>query len=104
MWRPGATRDGYDGYILRFVVVLLSLHGSSKRERTLRQGNRPLLVPDQPVRGRDITRDFAPAVLPVLLQSDARRWLGESRRAHRATVYAGHGPEGRRGDVEIARE
>src|SRR5579862_2408819 len=101
MWRPGATRDGHDGYILRFVVVLLSLHRSSKRKRALRQRNCPLLVPDRSVRGWNRTRDFASAVLPVLLQSDARRWPGEPRRAHRAAVYTGHGAEGRRGDVEI---
>ena len=36
MRRPGAARNGHDGYVRRFVLVFLPLHRSAQRARAVR--------------------------------------------------------------------
>src|SRR6185369_12367562 len=44
---PCPPRDGHDGYVRRFVVVLLPLYGSEERPRAVREDDGRLLVPDR---------------------------------------------------------
>ena len=69
--------------------------------RALRHRGRALLVPDRPLRGRDRARHPAPRLLALLDQGDARPRPRHLRRAGDAPLPAGHGPQGRRGDVEV---
>ena len=100
----GAARDRHDGYVRRFILVFLSLHRSAQRQSALRQRDRAALVSDRPVRRRNHACDFAFALFAIFHESDARYRSGAHQRACDAAFHAGHGAEGRRGHVEVARK
>ncbi len=90
--RPRAARDGHDGHVRRFVLVLhaLLLPG---REHHGRRACRPLDA-DGPVHRRHRARGAAPAVRALLDEGDARPRPREVRRAVHAPVHAGHAARG----------
>ena len=99
--RRGAARDRHDGHVRRLVLVLLPLPLAAQERRPLRPGRREVLVPDRPLRRRHRARDPAPRLLALLDQGDARPRPRDARRAGDAALPAGHGAQGRRGDVEV---
>ncbi len=99
--RARATRNRHDGYVHRFLVVLLPLCRRAQRQGAVRSGAGPLLAAGGPVHRRDRSRDSASAVHAVFLQGDARSGTRESRRAGEEAVHAGAGAQGRHGHVEI---
>ena len=99
--RQGPARDGHDGHVRRLVLVLLPLPLAAQERRADRPRGRALLVPDRPLRRRHRARDPAPRLLALLDEGDARPRPGDARRAGDAALPAGHGPQGRRGDVEV---
>ena len=60
-----------------------------------------LLVSHRPVYRRRRARHPAPDLLAIFLQGDGRPRPGESSRAGEAPLFAGHGAERRREDVEV---
>ena len=82
--RRRAARDGHDGYVRRFIVVLPALclqrrpQGDGRRARRLLDGGRS-------VHRRHRARDPALAVLALLDARDARHGPDQGQRAVRAT-------------------
>ena len=97
----GAARDRHDGHVRRLVLVLLPLPLAAQERRPLRPGRGEVLVPDRPLRRRHRARDPAPRLLALLDQGDARPRPRDARRAGDAALPAGHGAQGRRGDVQV---
>ena len=60
-----------------------------------------LLVSDRPVYWRRGARDSAPDLFALLDEGDARSGADQEREPADAAVYAGHGDQGRREDVEV---
>ena len=80
--RPGATRDRHDGYLRRFVVVLLSLRRRAKRQSAVRHGKNRLLVSHRSIHWRRRARHPAPDLFALLDQVHARHGPRQERRAH----------------------
>ena len=87
-----ASRDGHDGHVRRFVLVLLPLR---QREQRQRHGGRAREVLDagRPVHRRHRARDPAPAVFALLDARHARPRPDAGRGAVRQPAHAGHGVE-----------
>ena len=102
--RAGAPRDGHDGHLRRFVLVLLPLLRSEEQRAAVRAGDGALLGPGRLLQRRRRARHPPPDLLAVLLPRVPRPRLRRSRRAVRAPADAGHGAEGRQRDVEVEGE
>ena len=78
--RAGAARDGHDGYVRRFELVLLPVYGCEEFERRRFDSDEgELLVSDRPVHRRRGARDSAPDLLALLDEGDARPWIDQER-------------------------
>ena len=102
--RSCAARDGHDGYVRRFVLVLLPLYQREGRDGAIRYRGGGLLVSHRPVHRRRGARHPAPDLFALLDQGDARPRPDQERRAGGATLHAGHGDQERREDVEVERQ
>jgi leucyl-tRNA synthetase len=85
-----APRDRHDGYVRRFVVVLLPLREPRQRARDGRRA-RGVLDGRRPVHRRHRARDPAPALLAVLVARHARSRAHEDRGTVHEPADAGHG-------------
>ena len=106
--RPaGAARDGHDGYVRRFVVVLLPLLRPAQRRGAPFDEHRPL-DSGRSVYRRHRPRRHAPALHAFLDEDDARHRPRLVQRTGQEVDDAGHGDQSRRrherveGDVEVA--
>jgi len=92
--QAGAPRDGHDGHLRRFVVVLHALLRPDQRRPHGRRRHR-LLDADGPVHRRHRARDPAPAVRALLDQGDARPQADQVQRTVQEPADARHGAQGR---------
>ncbi len=99
--RSRAARDRHDGHLRRLVVVLLPLRRSAERQAAVRSGGGQVLAAGGLLQRRRRARDPAPDLLALLRARLPRPRLRGPRRAVHAAPHAGHGAEGRRGDVEV---
>ena len=99
----GTARNRHHGHLRRFQLVFLSLH-QPDRDGALRFCGRQLLVPDRSVHRRSRARHSAPHLFALLDDVHARPRPHPQRRARHAPVHPGHGHQGRRQDVEVARQ
>ena len=99
--RPGAARDGHDGHVRRFVLVLLPLLRPAQRQAAVRAGGGEVLVPGRPLHRRRRARHPAPHLLALLQPGVPRPRAGGPRRAVHAPPDPGHGAQGRQRDVEV---
>ena len=90
--RRRAARDGHDGYVRRFVVVLPALRLRRQRPGDGRRA-RQLLDAGRSVHRRHRARDPAPAVFALLDARDARPRPGQGQGAVRESAHAGHGAQ-----------
>ena len=75
--RPGSPRDGHDGHVRRFVVVLLSIHGPEERDLAVRSRDRSVLDAGRSVHRRRRSRRDAPDLRAILDKGDAGSGVGE---------------------------
>src|SRR6185312_4176447 len=97
-------RDGHDGYVRRFELVLLSLLRCEEFERAVRFEEDRLLVSDRSVHWRRGTRDSAPDLFALLDEDDARYRAHHVRRGGEEAFHTGNGDSQRPEDVEVGRE
>ena len=99
--RRRAPRNRHDGHVRRLVVVLLPLRRRPQRPSAVRSSEGRVLVPGRFLQRRCRARDSAPHLLALLRARVPRPRHGDAQRAVHAPADAGHGAEGRRGDVEV---
>ena len=99
--RAGTSRNRHDGYVRRFLVVLPAVLRSEERRPAVFAGGREILDAGRLLQRRRRARDPPPAVLALLHARPQGRRPAHLRRAVQAPADAGHGAEGRRGDVEV---
>ena len=99
--RAGPARDRHDGYVRRFVVVLLPLRRRAQRPAAVRSEEGRVLVPGGFLQRRHRTRHPALDLFAILRARVSRPRDGRTQGAVHAPADARHGVEGRRGDVEV---
>ena len=95
----GAPRNRHDGYVRRFVVVLLPLLRCAQLQPAVRSCQDRVLVRDRPIHWRSRACHSAPDLFAFLHQDDARHRPGQKQRAGPAAVHSGYGDCRRRQDV-----
>ena len=99
--RAGPARDGHDGHVRRFVVVLPPVRRPEEPPASVQQGGGRVLDAGGLLQRRRRARHPAPAVLALLHAHPPRRRPRHVRRAVQAPADAGHGAQGRQRDVEV---
>ena len=100
-WRC-RSGDRYDGYLHVFVMVSISLSEPPLQPGPLRSERGGLLAAGGPVHRRHRTRHNAPALHPVLHQSDAGYGVGGRRRTDGPALQPGDCPgRGLRKDEQV---
>ena len=99
--RPRAPRDGHDGHLRRFVLVLPALHGRQQRRGGVGQEGPQQLDAGRPVRRRRRARDPAPDVRALLREGAGRPGPAGRPGALQGAVHAGHDHPRRGEDVQV---
>ncbi len=99
--RPGPARDGHDGHVRRFVLVLLPLLFAPRDGAAVPARSRETLAARRPLHRRRRARHPPPHLLPVLHQGPAGLRPDRYLRALPALPGPGHGDQGRLGHVQV---
>ncbi len=100
----GAPRDGHDGHLRGFLLVLPALPRSAQRRGVLGPRRRRLLDADRPVHRRCRARDPPSDVRALLRQGAARHESARGARAVREPLHAGDDHPRRGEDVQVPRQ